>query len=56
MNRPVPLQGDAVLLDAFVRELVRIGPSTLSPAAAAVVREQMIDLTVVAHAAPRLSV
>jgi len=47
VNRPVPLQGDAVLLNAFVRDLVRIGPSTLSPAAAAVVREQMIDLTAV---------
>jgi len=47
VNRPVPLQGDATLLTAFVREIVRIGPSTLSPAAAAIVREQMIDLTAV---------
>jgi len=47
VNRPVPLQGDAVLLDAFVRELVRIGPSALGPTAVAVVREQMIDLTAV---------
>ena len=47
VNSPVPLQGDAALLSAFVRGLVRIGPSTLSPTAAAVVREQMIDLTAV---------
>ena len=47
VNRPVPLLGDAALLRAFVRDLVRIGPSTLSPAAAAIVREQTIDLTAV---------
>ena len=47
VNRPVRLQGDAALLTGLVRQLVRIGPSTLSPAAAAIVREQMIDLTAV---------
>ena len=55
VNRPVPLAtpgapdsvADAALLDAFVREIVRIGPSKLSPAAAAIVREQMIDLTAI---------
>ena len=47
VNRPVPLQGDAALLTAFARQLVRIGPSTLSPVAVAIVREQMIDLTAV---------
>ena len=39
--------GDAALLTAFVRDLVRIGPSTLSPAAAAAVGEQIIDLTAI---------
>jgi len=47
VNRPVPLQRDAALLTAFMREIVRIGPSTLSPAAAAIVREQMLDLIAV---------
>ena len=47
VNRPLPLQGDAVLLNAIVRDLVRIGPSTLSPAAVAIMREQMLDLTAV---------
>jgi len=47
VNRPVPLQGDAALLTAFMRALVRIDPSTLSPAMAAIVREQMLDLAAV---------
>jgi len=47
VNHPLPLEGDAALLTAFVREIVRIGPSTLSPAAAAIAREQMMDLTAI---------
>jgi len=47
VNRPVPLQGDAVLLNAFVRAIVHVGPSMLSPAAAWIAREQMLDLTAV---------
>ena len=47
VNHPIAEVGDAVLLAAFVRDLIRIGPSTLSPATATIVREQMIDLTAV---------
>jgi hypothetical protein len=45
VNRPLPVRGDLALLAAFVREIVRIGPSSLSLAAAALVRERMLDLT-----------
>jgi len=48
VNRPIAAQGDAALLAAFVRDVIRVGPSTLSPAAAALAREQMLDLTAVA--------
>jgi len=47
LNRPIPSQGDAELLEAYVREIVRIGPSRSSPPAAALAREQILDLTVV---------
>jgi len=47
VNRPIPRRGDAELLEAYVRAIVRIGPSRLSPAAAALAREQIIDLTAV---------
>jgi len=50
VNQPIPVQGDAALLSGFVRELVRTGPSTLSPMAASIVREQLLDLTAVALA------
>ena len=48
VNRPIAAQGDAALLAGFVREIARIGPSALSPAAATLVREQMLDLAAVA--------
>jgi AraC family transcriptional regulator, positive regulator of tynA and feaB len=48
VNRPLPVRGDLALLAAFLREIVRIGPSSLSLAAAALVREQMLDLTAAA--------
>lgn len=44
-NRPLALTGDAALLVGFVREIVRIGPSKLSPTAAELVRQQILDLT-----------
>ena len=47
VDHPVATQGDAALLAGFVREFIRIGPSTLSPAAATIVRQQMLDLTAV---------
>ena len=47
VNRPIPLRNDAAILTALARELVRIGPSTLSPQAAAIVHGHMIDLTAV---------
>lgn len=48
VNRPIPLQGAAALLAAYIQELIRIGPSTLSQATAAVVSEQVVDLTALA--------
>jgi len=48
VNRPLPLKGDARLLVALVRSLVRIGPSTLSPEAAALAGDQLLDLLSVA--------
>jgi len=47
VNRPILAQGVAGLLTAFVRELVRVGPSSLSPTDAALVREQLLDLIAV---------
>jgi len=47
VNRPITLTGDARLLVAFVRGLVRIGPSTLSPQAASLARGQLLDLLAV---------
>lgn len=48
INQPIAAQGEAALLAGLVREIIRIGPSSLSPAAAALVREQMLDLAAVA--------
>jgi len=48
VNRPYPLQGDAALLAAFVRGIVRTGPSTLSPEVASLVRNALLDLIAVA--------
>ena len=47
VNRPVSrsASADAALLEAFVRDLVRVGPSNLSRAAGTLVREQLLDLT-----------
>jgi AraC family transcriptional regulator, positive regulator of tynA and feaB len=47
LNHALPLRDDSMLLMAFVEKLVRIDLSTLSVAAATMVREQMIDLTAV---------
>jgi len=48
VNRPLPLRGDLALLSAFVRELIRIGPTGLSGPAAAIISQQLLDLTAVA--------
>ena len=57
-NQPVAANGDAALLTNLVDGLVRIGPSTLSPTAAALAREQLLDLIAVvfggADAVPKL--
>jgi len=45
VNRPVPLAGDAALLAAFARSLVRVGPSKLGPADRELARAQLIELT-----------
>ena len=45
--RPIAAQGEAALLDAFARCLAQVGPSRLSPTAAMIAREQMLDLTAV---------
>jgi AraC family transcriptional regulator, positive regulator of tynA and feaB len=50
VNLPVPAQGDAALLVAVTRDIVRIGPSTLSLAAAAAEREHLLDLAALAFA------
>jgi len=55
VNRPLPLGtpdlpgsiADAELLEAFMRDLMRVGPSNLSPAVAVILREQLLDLTAV---------
>jgi AraC-like DNA-binding protein len=47
-NQPIAAQGDAALLAGFIREIVHVGPSALSPAVAMLVREQMLDLAAVA--------
>ena len=44
VDHPIATQGDAALLAGVVREIVRIRPSTLSPAAATIIRQQMLDL------------
>ena len=47
-NRLIPRRGDAVLLANFIRSIKQTGPSTLSPAARVVAREQALDLTALA--------
>jgi len=61
VNRPVVVPGsaDVALLEAFVCDLVRVGPSNLSPTAATLARQQLLDLTAVvfssaADVTPRL--
>ena len=44
IDHPIVTQGDAALLAGLVREIIRIRPSTLSPAAATIVRQQLLDL------------
>lgn len=46
-NRPIPLDGGAALVMGFLHKIIRIGPSTLSPTAVSLVREQLLDLRVV---------
>ena len=47
-NQPIAaVQGDAALLMSFMREIVCIGPSTLSLSGAMMVREQVLDLIAV---------
>ena len=48
VNRRIALHGDTALLAGFLRGIIRIGPSKLSPAAAALVREHALDLTALA--------
>ena len=48
VNRRIALHGDTALLAGFLRGIIRIGPSKLSPTAAALVREHALDLTALA--------
>jgi AraC-like DNA-binding protein len=50
VNRRMAVHGDAALLAGFLREIIRIGPSKLSPTAAALVREHALDLIALALA------
>jgi len=44
VNRPLPIQGDTRLLAHFLRMIVKVGPSTLSPQVRLAVREHTLDL------------
>jgi AraC-like DNA-binding protein len=44
VNRPIPIHGDTMLLARFLRMIVEIGPSTLSPQTRLTAREQALDL------------
>jgi len=48
VNRPWPLTRPARALVAFVREIARIGPSTIRPVVQAVLREQLLELVALA--------
>ena len=52
VNRSIPLTPDTRFLTTFVRNLVRAGPSTLSPDLAAMVSEQLLDLIAAALPVP----
>jgi len=45
VNRAIPLTGAAEMLDSYVRNLIRIGPSKLSPAEVAIARQTILDHT-----------
>jgi len=47
VNQAIPPEGDAALAVGFARQVMRLGPSTLSATAAALAREQMLDLIAV---------
>jgi AraC family transcriptional regulator, positive regulator of tynA and feaB len=47
VNRPITVHGDAALLAGYLHEIIRIGPSQMSPATATIIREHALDLVAV---------